>query len=162
MLTENRGFCEFLARPSSETAFCCPYMDRSSANIYIYTYIYIYIYIWTLIITDTIVAMLFCGSTHNTPCCYVFYSWLMLLCCNYSGHKTRYDRDNNIPSEPSPAPTPPTRSRVQRKRSRCQPRLYKPSPGTRVSDHLRPSDRGLITHLDEDGFRARVWITTNT
>ena len=124
--------------------------------LYIYIHIYIYIYIWTLIITVTIVAMLFCGSTHNTPCCYVFYSWLMLLCCNYSGHKTRYDRDNNIPSEPSPAPTPPTRSRVQRKRSRCQPRLYKPSPGTRVSDHLRPSDRGLITHLDEDGFRARV------
>ena len=91
--------------------------------IYIYIHIYIYIYIWTLIITVTIVAMLFCGSTHNTPCCYVFYSWLMLLCCNYSGHKTRYDRDNNIPSEPSPAPTPPTRSRVQRKRSRCQPRL---------------------------------------
>ena len=44
MLTENRGICESLAHPSSETAFCCPYMDRSSAIIYIYTYIYIYIY----------------------------------------------------------------------------------------------------------------------
>ena len=138
MLTENSGFCESLAHPSSETACCCPYMDRSSDITYIYTYIYIYIYMDINI-----------HSYHSSndilwfhpqyPMLLCFYSWFMLLCCYYSGHKTRYDRCNNIHSEPSPAPTPPTRAE-SRGSGAAVNRDFKSRPPAQesqtISDHL--------------------------